>query len=125
VKNPRELGETLDGEESPYILTDLRWGKGPLYVRYGAFAMRYTVDERGEPVPAIADGDGNLVADRRDPVFYVPPWVTLPAFLERISSRETRSPWPTCRTRSSGCCISPTAAASTPAPTPEPASRWC
>jgi class III lanthionine synthetase len=78
----RELGEELDGEQSSYILTDLRWGKGPLYVRYGAFAMRYTVDERGEPVPAIADGDGNLVADRRNPVFYIPPWVTLPPFLE-------------------------------------------
>lgn len=77
-----ELGEALDGEESPYILTDLRWGSGPLYVRYGAFAMRYTVGERGEPVAAIADADGNLVPDRRDPVFYVPPWVTLPAFLE-------------------------------------------
>jgi serine/threonine protein kinase len=78
----RELGEELQGEPNPYILTDLRWGDGPLFVRYGAFAMRYTVDERGEPVPAIADGDGNLVPDRRDPVFRVPPWVSLPAFLE-------------------------------------------
>jgi hypothetical protein len=77
-----ELGAELDGEESSYILTDLRWGPGPLYVRYGAFAMRYAVDERGEPVPAIEDGDGNLVPDRRNPVFYVPPWVTLPTFLE-------------------------------------------
>ena len=77
-----ELGEQLDGEQSPYILSDLRWGKGPLYVRYGAFANRYTVDETGVVVDAIADPDGNLVADRRDPVFYVPPWVTLPAFLE-------------------------------------------
>jgi serine/threonine protein kinase len=76
-----ELGSELDGEPNPYILTDLRWGEGPLFVRYGAFAMRYTVDERGEPVPAIADGDGNLVADRRDPVFHLPPWVPLPAFL--------------------------------------------
>jgi hypothetical protein len=78
----RELGDILDGEPSPYILTDLRWGRGPLYVRYGAFAMRYIVDERGMPVPAFADGDGNLVPDKRDPVFRVPPWVTLPAFLE-------------------------------------------
>ncbi|MGQ0837196.1 class III lanthionine synthetase LanKC [Actinokineospora sp.] len=77
----RELGELLDGEPNPYILTDLRWGKGPLYVRYGAFAMRYTVDNHGELVPAIADPDGNLVADRRDPVFHTPAWVTLPDFL--------------------------------------------
>lgn len=77
----RELGDILDGEPSPYILTDLRWGKGPLYVRYGAFAMRYTVDERGDVVPAIADPDGNLVLDSRRPTFSVPPWVRLPDFL--------------------------------------------
>jgi tRNA A-37 threonylcarbamoyl transferase component Bud32 len=77
-----ELGELLDGEPSPYILSDLRWGKGPLFVRYGAFTNRYTVDENGELVDAIADPDGNLVMDRRAPVFYMPPWVTLPGFLE-------------------------------------------
>jgi serine/threonine protein kinase len=77
-----ELGERLDGEPSPYILSDLRWGKGPLYVRYGAFVNRYTVDDTGVVVDAIADPDGNLVPDRRDPVFKMPPWVTLPAFLE-------------------------------------------
>ncbi|HKN52170.1 MAG TPA: serine/threonine protein kinase, partial [Amycolatopsis sp.] len=77
----RELGDLLDGEPSPYILSDLRWGKGPLFVRYGAFANRYTVNDAGRVVAAIADGDGKLVADRRDPVFYIPPWVTLPEFL--------------------------------------------
>lgn len=76
-----ELGELLAGEHSPYILSDLRWGGGPLYVRYGAFANRFHVDDLGNVVAVIADGDGNLVADRRDPVFYVPPWVTLPDFL--------------------------------------------
>jgi hypothetical protein len=77
----RELGEVLDGESGPYILSDLRWGNGPLYVRYGAFVMRYTVNERGDVVPAIADGDGALVPDRRRPAFYLPPWVSLPEFL--------------------------------------------
>lgn len=76
-----ELGNALEGEHSPYILSDLRWGKGPLYVRYGAFANRYSVDENGDVVAAIEDADGNLVADRREPVFYTPPWVTLPDFL--------------------------------------------
>lgn len=76
-----ELGRLLDGEPSPYILSDLRWGAGPLYVRYGAFANRYTVDERGEVVEAIEDPDGTLVPDRRDPVFRPPAWATLPDFL--------------------------------------------
>lgn len=76
-----ELGALLEGEAGPYILSDLRWGKGPLHVRYGAFANRYTTDERGAVVPALLDGEGRLVADRRDPVFHVPDWVELPAFL--------------------------------------------
>jgi serine/threonine protein kinase len=77
----RELGEILDGEPGPYILSDLRWGRGPLFVRYGAFVNRYSVDEDGQVVPVIADPDGNLVPDRRDPVFHTPPWVTVPEFL--------------------------------------------
>ena len=76
-----ELGDRLAGEPSPYILSDLRWNGGPLYVRYGAFAHRFTVDEDGTVVEAIADADGTLVPDRRDPVFHIPPWVTLPDFL--------------------------------------------
>ncbi len=86
----RELGELLDGEPSPYILSDLRWRNGPLYVRYGAFALRYAVNDRGELVPAIADAEGNLVPDRRDPVFHLPPWVTLPDFLApHLAARNT------------------------------------
>ncbi|MEU0468813.1 class III lanthionine synthetase LanKC [Amycolatopsis sp. NPDC006131] len=77
----RELGETLDGEPNPYILSDLRWGRGPLFVRYGAFVNRYMVTDNGDVVPAIADGEGRLVPDRRGPVFHVPPWVALPDFL--------------------------------------------
>ncbi|MFD0633540.1 class III lanthionine synthetase LanKC [Catenulispora yoronensis] len=76
-----ELGELLDGRPNPYILSDLRWNAGPLHVRYGAFAGRYTVAEDGAVVPALAKPDGTLVPDRREPVFRVPPWVELPAFL--------------------------------------------
>ncbi len=77
----RELGEVLDGEPGPYILTDLRWGKGPLFVRYGAFVNRFTVGSDGQLTGAIADDTGKLVPDRRSPVFKVPDWVTLPDFL--------------------------------------------
>jgi hypothetical protein len=76
-----ELGAVLDGEPGPYILSDLRWGAGPLFVRYGGFVNRYGTDEHGEVVPVIADADGALVPDRRGPVFAVPPWVRLPDFL--------------------------------------------
>ncbi|GAA3102914.1 class III lanthionine synthetase LanKC [Streptomyces rectiviolaceus] len=77
-----ELGQALEGVEGPYILTDLRWQEGPLYVRYGAFTRRMCVNERGSLVLAIENDRGVLVPDSRDPAFRVPEWVTLPAFLE-------------------------------------------
>ncbi|MGH4008142.1 MAG: class III lanthionine synthetase LanKC [Pseudonocardiaceae bacterium] len=77
-----ELGEALAGSHGPYILSDLRWGDGPLYVRYGGFAERHCVSETGALVLAIEDPDGRLVPDRREPTFRLPAWVSLPAFLE-------------------------------------------
>ena len=78
----KELDDVLAGQPGPYILSDLRWGAGPVHVRYGGFAPRYCADERGETVLAIEDATGTLVPDVRGPVFSVPSWVTLPDFLE-------------------------------------------
>ena len=77
-----ELGTVLDGRPGPYILSDLRWGAGPLYVRYGAFADRYCVSAGGVLEQAVADPSGRLVPDVRGPTFQVPDWVRLPGFLE-------------------------------------------
>jgi predicted Ser/Thr protein kinase len=76
-----DLGELLAGEPGPYILSDLRWNEGPLYVRYGGFALRHCLSARGDRVPAIEDPTGTLVPDRREAVFSTPPWVTLPDLL--------------------------------------------
>lgn len=78
----KELDELLQGVEGPYILSDLRYGEGPLFVRYGGFAARRCLGENGEPVLAIEDARGRLVPDVREPAFSLPPWVTLPGFLE-------------------------------------------
>ncbi|WP_131743256.1 class III lanthionine synthetase LanKC [Actinomadura roseirufa] len=77
-----ELEARVGGLPGPYILSDLRIGAGPLHVRYGGFAERRCLDERGELVPALEDGSGTLVPDRRNPVFSVPAWVRLPRCLE-------------------------------------------
>ncbi|MBB5954375.1 hypothetical protein FHS29_000945 [Saccharothrix tamanrassetensis] len=76
------LGDLLDGVPGPYVLSDLRWRDGPVYVRYGAFEQRTVKRADGRPVMAIEDADGNLVPDHRGPVFSVPDWVRLPAFLQ-------------------------------------------
>jgi hypothetical protein len=76
-----ELGAALDGEPGPYVLSDLRWGDGPLYVRYGGFAERYCWSSSGMRVAAIEDPDGVLVPDPRGTVFSPPYWVDIPGFL--------------------------------------------
>ncbi|MFI6319674.1 class III lanthionine synthetase LanKC [Nonomuraea sp. NPDC050556] len=78
----KELDALLAGVSGPYILSDLRYGEGPLYVRYGGFAARRTLGENGRLVLAIEDGEGKLVPDVRGTGFALPSWVELPAFLQ-------------------------------------------
>ncbi|WP_219462095.1 class III lanthionine synthetase LanKC [Nonomuraea rhizosphaerae] len=78
----KELDELLRDVRGPYILSDLRYAGGPLFVRYGAYAERHCLSGGGERVLAVEDGDGRLVPDRRTATFEVPPWTTLPAFLQ-------------------------------------------
>ncbi|MGI5272648.1 class III lanthionine synthetase LanKC [Nonomuraea sp. CA-218870] len=77
----KELDELLRDVRGPYILSDLRYGEGPLFVRYGGFAERHCLSG-GERVLAVEDGDGTLVPDVRGAIFSVPPWTTLPEFLK-------------------------------------------
>jgi tRNA A-37 threonylcarbamoyl transferase component Bud32 len=87
-----ELGETLDGLPGPYILSDLRWGAGPLFARYGGFAERHCIGPDGTLEAAIEDAEGELVPDRRGATFYVPPWVTLPDCLApHVAARNSDS----------------------------------
>ncbi|MGA5096922.1 class III lanthionine synthetase LanKC [Streptomyces lavendulocolor] len=76
-----DLAALLAGEPGPYILSDLRWGDGPVYVRYGSFTRRHCYGENGELCPAVEHPDGRLVPDLRGPVFQIPDWVEPPAFL--------------------------------------------
>ncbi|TYB68742.1 protein kinase/lanthionine synthetase C family protein [Nonomuraea sp. PA05] len=78
----KELDELLRDVRGPYILSDLRYNDGPLFVRYGGFAERHCLSPSGERVLAVEDEDGALVPDVRGATFSVPPWTTLPSFLE-------------------------------------------
>jgi tRNA A-37 threonylcarbamoyl transferase component Bud32 len=76
-----DLDDQLSGTPGPYVLTDLRWRDGPLYVRYGAFRRKY-IEVNGVRVGALEDASGTLVEDVRTPSFTVPAWVTVPDFLD-------------------------------------------
>jgi hypothetical protein len=92
-----ELNTALEGKRGPYVLSDLRWRNGPLYVRYGGFDEMYAVDDRGRRVLAVRRPDGELVPDSREPFFRPPPWVPIPDFLleqQHAAKAETSSPMP-------------------------------
>lgn len=86
-----DLGTALVGQHGPYILSDLRVGGGPLYVRYGGFVTRWTTVD-GTRVPAIEHPDGTLVADERRPGFHPPSWVTIPKCLRAHVAARTHGP---------------------------------
>ncbi|MEW2051513.1 class III lanthionine synthetase LanKC [Streptomyces sp. NPDC005476] len=101
-----ELRRTLDtlaprlaGRRGPYVLGDLRWRDGPLYLRYGAFTERWCNHEGGGRVLAVARPDGKLVPDRRDPCFHLPEWLTPPDFVatqiraDEAAARGVRLPY--------------------------------
>jgi serine/threonine protein kinase len=78
-----ELQRRLAGIEGPYVLTDLRWGSGPLYLRYGAFLDAWgTSPATGEPVLCMTQPDGTRVPDLRRPVFQVPEWAPVPGLVQ-------------------------------------------
>ncbi|WP_103341746.1 class III lanthionine synthetase LanKC [Amycolatopsis sp. CA-126428] len=75
-----DLSTRLEGEHGPGIPSALRYGDGPLYVRYGGFAEQW-VEHDGDRVPAVRKPDGRLVPEKREPTFSMPDWVKLPACL--------------------------------------------
>lgn len=94
-QDERELRRLLDdltpqvaGRRGPYILSDLRWRDGPLYLRYGGFRERYCIAADGRRMLAVARPDGVLVPDLRAPSFQLPHWVEPPDFItEQIQAR--------------------------------------
>ncbi|MGG7572797.1 class III lanthionine synthetase LanKC [Streptomyces sirii] len=97
-----ELARTLEGLDAivggrpgPYVLTDLRFRQGPLYVRYGGFRTSYMEDADGDLVTALRRPDGSLEPDRRTPVFHTPDWVAIPDILkDSLAARQTVDDFP-------------------------------
>lgn len=93
-----ELAGELDGRPGPYILSDLRIGQAPVFVRYGAFVPMFCRDGDGAVVPALRQPSGELVPDIRAVTFRVPGWVTVPEALRphlaaRAAARDDTFPY--------------------------------
>ncbi|MDV8009992.1 class III lanthionine synthetase LanKC [Rhodococcus sp. IEGM 1241] len=87
-----ELDELVRAADGPYILSDVRWNRGPLYLRYGAYLPMQTNDSFGDRVPAIRRPDGSLEPDLRGTSFRTPDWVQIPDFVraqqDKLKSRD-------------------------------------
>ncbi|WP_042377383.1 class III lanthionine synthetase LanKC [Streptacidiphilus melanogenes] len=93
-----DLDQALAGRAGPYILSDLRWRQGPLYLRYGGFVPRHVTGADGERRLALETPDGRLVPDVRGPGFSVPSWAPIPDFVaaamrERAARRNDALPY--------------------------------
>ena len=87
-----ELDAALAGQHGPYILSDLRYGDAPVFVRYGGIMQVTYPDDRDRPVAAVINGDTTrLVADPRLPRFVIPEGVELPDCLRAPYERSRTS----------------------------------
>ncbi|WP_045695340.1 class III lanthionine synthetase LanKC [Streptomyces rubellomurinus] len=86
-----DLDSALGGEPGPYILSDLRWREGPLYLRYGGFVEQFCRTETGELVLAFREPSGALRPDVRRAVFEVPDWAPVPAVLTQALADSARN----------------------------------
>jgi serine/threonine protein kinase len=77
----KQLGAQLRAFTGPYILSDLRYGDGPLFVRYGAFKQIWHRLADGSRVPGIRRPDGETTPDLRHTTFKVPDFVEIPAVI--------------------------------------------
>lgn len=86
----KDLEALIGGRSGPYILSDLRWKQGPLYVRYGGFKMELGPYPDGTLGPCLRNSLGDLIPDIRKPGAYVPDWIDVPDFLEEaVLSRKS------------------------------------
>ncbi|MCX6467790.1 MAG: class III lanthionine synthetase LanKC [Corynebacteriales bacterium] len=86
-----DLGGMLEGVDGPYILTDVRWRSGPLYVRYGGIAPPTARGVDGQVRHLIQDGTGRWVPDSRRPFFRVPEGVPVPEVVARAVADRDRA----------------------------------
>lgn len=90
-----DLRDRTRGTDGPDILTDLRCGPEPVFIRYGAFEEAWTFRD-GQRRLALRAPDGRVVVDEGRARWVLPPWVSLPEwaepFLAERGARRTNLP---------------------------------
>lgn len=87
-----ELLSRLDGMHGPDILTDLRCGSAPVFVRWGAFLPLYTTDPKSPGLLAVRRPDGTLIPDDRRHGLRVPDWVSWPVWTQAARRERLSQP---------------------------------
>ncbi|MBO0439701.1 class III lanthionine synthetase LanKC [Candidatus Enterococcus ikei] len=75
------LENKLAGFSGPYILSDKRWQKAPIYLRYGVFRDSYPDENMPTDSQMLKTRYGE-VADQREAMFNLPEGIEVPMFLE-------------------------------------------
>lgn len=76
------LEENLENFSGPYILSDKRWKKAPIYLRYGVFRDSISEQEEKLKIDELLIS-GKIVKDLREARFVVPEGIKLPIFLKK------------------------------------------
>lgn len=85
-----ELKKRLRGIDGPDILTDVRCGDEPLFVRYGSFEEIWCY-RQGKRVLGIVKPDGTVVPDEGRFRMTIPDWVDIPSWIGKyIDDRKSR-----------------------------------
>lgn len=75
------LENKLSGFSGPYILSDKRWKKAPIYLRYGVFRDSYPDENMPTDSSKLKTSYGE-VADQREAMFHLSEGIEVPKFLE-------------------------------------------
>jgi len=81
----QRLARELEGQEGPYILSDLRYvDNAPIYVRYGAIVGMRVNGEDDHPVESIVEPlTMRIIPDQRAPRVVIPDGVEIPEVLRQ------------------------------------------
>ncbi|WP_273167588.1 class III lanthionine synthetase LanKC [Actinomyces israelii] len=93
-----QLSRDLAASSGPVVLGDARWGRAPVFFRYGGYRLLLMDDPERGRVPALRSPDGTLVPDERSTSFSCPEWVDIPDAMaghiaQRSAPNTTEQDW--------------------------------